>query len=147
VLTLINGRVLPPEVVPHELARPISLFTGGGTVALCHGVYLHTLRFPELSPTRSSSLALMLPTGIDSNQTILWNDLSVLWQSPESLNDRGFPPSLKQVMSHLSRFDPRIGTGHQPKLHILASAPQMVADFGDMREHSREGERGKKRSG
>jgi hypothetical protein len=53
MLTLINSRVRPPEVVPHELARPISLFTVGDMVELRHGVCLHTLRFPELSPTRS----------------------------------------------------------------------------------------------
>jgi transposase InsO family protein len=124
MLTLINSRVLPPEVVPHELARPISLFTVGGMVELRHGVCLHTLRFPELSPTRSYvktveavvchhtrnydiilGIDVMVPAGIDvhpSNQTIQWGDLSVPWRSPSSLSDKGFPGSLKQVIDHLA---------------------------------------------
>lgn len=53
MVTLLHPRVLSNEMVPHELARPLSIYSVGGTVVLRKGVTLQTLRFPELSPTRS----------------------------------------------------------------------------------------------
>jgi hypothetical protein len=58
MVTIINPKALPETIVPHELVRPISLYTVGGTVLLRQGVRLQTLRFPELSPSRSYIVAV-----------------------------------------------------------------------------------------
>ena len=53
MLTLVHPRVVPAETVPHVMRQPVSLYTVSGPVTLTQGVTLETLRFPELSPTRS----------------------------------------------------------------------------------------------
>ena len=119
MVTLVNPRALSNPIIPHELNSPVSLFTVGGTVMLTQGVILKTLRFPELSPTRSYvnpveaimcshshirdydviiGIDVMVSAGLDvhsSDQTIKWGDVTVPWRTHESL----FKPRHIQALS------------------------------------------------
>jgi hypothetical protein len=111
MVTLIHPRFLSKEMVPQELAKPLSIYSVGGVVVLRQGITLQTLRFPELSPTRSYinaveavvcqhtrdydvilGIDVMVKAGLDmqpSTQAIKWGDLSVPWiegfLSPEKI--------------------------------------------------------------
>jgi hypothetical protein len=107
MVTLIHLRVLLEDTKSHVLCRPVPLYTVGGKVALERGVILQTIRFPELSPTRSYvdaveavmcqetrdhdvilGIYVMVPAGLDvhpSTQSIKWGKLSVPSRARESL--------------------------------------------------------------
>jgi hypothetical protein len=118
MVTLIHLRVLLEDMEAHVLSRPVSLYTVGGKVALERGVTLQTIRFPELSPTRSYvneveavmcqetrdydvilGIDVMVPAGLDvhpSTQSIKWGELSVPWRARESMIGQRYVQTLKK---------------------------------------------------
>ncbi len=138
MVTLINPRVLPENTVSHKLKRSLSVYTVGGTVVLREGVILRTLRFPELSTTRSFvtpveaitcphtrdydvilGTDVLTPVGLDvhtSTQTIRWGDLSVPWRTHDSFSERSFKLTVKDMLgrlvseSEVDSFSTQLGT-------------------------------------
>jgi hypothetical protein len=124
MVTLINPRVLSNDMVPHALQRPLSLYTAGGPICFKQGVTLQTIRFPELSPTKSYitsveavvsqhtrqhdvilGIDVLVPAGIDlrpSEQTIQWGDLSVPWRPHDSFSNQSFPQALRLSTDRLA---------------------------------------------